>query len=165
MRRNQQRPLWAPWRIEFIRSHKKGVCFLCDKKDNTATMEEPLIISRGEKAYVIMNRFPYNSGHLMVAPYRHVADISLLEKDELYEIMDLTVMSKNVLTKVMRPDGFNAGFNIGAASGAGLVEHIHFHIVPRWVGDTSFMPVLGDARIVPETLKNTAEMIKKAWSR
>lgn len=158
-----QRPLWAPWRIEFIRSGKDKNCFLCGKKDCFKSPEEELVVFRGEYNFVIMNRYPYNSGHLMVAPYRHVADISKLETEERHELIDLTVISKDVMSRTMKPDGFNAGLNLGAAAGAGIEDHIHFHIVPRWLGDTNFMTVLGDIRIVPEALVKTAELIRDNW--
>jgi ATP adenylyltransferase len=158
------RPLWAPWRIDFIRSEKDGRCFLClekpdDKKDNDA-----LIIHRGKLCFVIMNRYPYNSGHLMVAPYRHTGDISELNPEERAEIMDLTVKSKEVLEKSIHPDGFNVGFNLGTAAGAGVKDHIHMHIVPRWNGDTNFMPVLAGIHVVPESLNDTMLLLKNAWN-
>jgi ATP adenylyltransferase len=161
---NEQRSLWAPWRIEFIRSEKEGGCFLCGLETPSDKFEEKLIVARGEHVFVILNRFPYNSGHLMVAPYRHIGDLSETSSQERYELIDYTVMAKDVLAKLMNPDGFNAGFNLGLAAGAGLAEHIHFHIVPRWNGDTNFMPVLGDTRCVPEALEKTAELIRNAWS-
>jgi len=161
---DEQRPLWAPWRIEFIRAKKSGECFLCGKKEKGESPEEPLIVARLERCFVILNRYPYNSGHLMVAPYRHVGDISELEGKESHEIMDACVMAKNALSSLMKPEGFNIGFNLGISAGAGLAEHIHLHIVPRWTGDTNFMPVIGDARVVPEALEKTAELIRGAWS-
>ena len=158
-----QRPLWAPWRIEFIRSNKNGKCFLCNNKEKSDSPDEELIIHRGEFNFVILNRFPYNSGHLMIAPYRHIADLSALEKNELHEIMDLMVRIQKTLQRAMSPEGINAGINLGAAAGAGVKDHLHFHIVPRWVGDANFMPVIGDIRVVPESLASTAELLKKTW--
>ena len=161
--KTNSRPLWAPWRIEFIRSPKAGKCFLCNKKDEKSSPDEELVIFRGAFNFVILNRFPYNSGHLMISPYRHIADLSALEKEELHEIMDLIVRSQKALQKAMFPEGFNAGINLGAAAGAGIKDHLHFHVVPRWVGDTNFMPVIGDIRVVPETLVNIAELLRKTW--
>lgn len=158
-----QRPLWAPWRIEFIRSQKNGECFLCNNKEKSGSPDEELIIYRGEFNFVILNRFPYNSGHLMIAPYRHIADLSALEQNELHEIMDLMVRIQKTLQKAMSPEGINAGINLGAAAGAGVKDHLHFHMVPRWVGDANFMPVIGDIRVVPESLANTAKLLKKSW--
>ncbi|OGV37767.1 MAG: HIT family hydrolase [Lentisphaerae bacterium GWF2_45_14] len=160
----EKRPLWAPWRIEFIRSKKDGSCFLCGQKKGKRDDESTLVVARGENIFVILNKFPYNSGHLMIAPYRHTGDISELSADERRELLDLTVAAKNVLAKLMRPDGFNAGFNLGLAGGAGVADHIHFHIVPRWNGDTNFMPVIGGPRVVPEALEDTAQLIRENWS-
>lgn len=159
------RPLWAPWRIEFIRAPKGGGCFLCGKESPGASDEEPLVVARLERCFVILNRYPYNSGHLMVAPYRHVGDIEALDPEESHGIMDACVDAKRVLAGLLRPDGFNIGFNLGLAAGAGLAEHLHLHIVPRWNGDTNFMPVIGSSRVVPEALADTAMLIRKEWGR
>lgn len=163
MNKKNKKSLWAPWRIEFIRSGNSDKCFLCGKKSDFNSKDEEIIIARGKNTFIILNRYPYNSGHLMIAPYRHVKDVSTLTKRELYELMDMTVAAENLLSRLMSPQGFNIGFNIGAAAGAGLEEHIHFHVVPRWIGDTNFMPILSDTRVVPEALKDTAEMLRKAW--
>ena len=157
------RPLWAPWRIEFIRSPKDGGCFLCGKKDDFTSPEEALVIFRGQRMFVILNRYPYNSGHLMVAPYRHTGDMTGLDADEQAELMALTIKTQCVLKSLMKPDGFNIGFNLGVAAGAGVADHIHQHIVPRWIGDTNFMPVLGGSRVVPEALEDTARLIRESW--
>lgn len=157
------RPLWAPWRIEFIRSKKESSCFLCGKEKAGKSQEEPLIIARLEYNFVIMNRYPYNSGHILIAPYRHIGDIAALSKEELYEMSDICVKGKELLQKIMFPDGFNIGFNLGIAAGAGVADHIHMHIVPRWVGDTNFMPVIGDTRVVPEAIEKTAELLRSEW--
>lgn len=162
---NQNRPLWAPWRIEFIRSEKSGGCFLCEKKDSFDSEEEPLMIFRGNHNFVILNRYPYNSGHLMVAPYRHIDDITKMTEDECSELMELTIKAKKTLDAALRPDGVNIGFNLGTAAGAGVKDHIHQHLVPRWIGDTNFMPVLGATRVMPEALEKTAEILQQAWNR
>jgi ATP adenylyltransferase len=164
MREKNNRPLWAPWRIDFIRSDKENRCFLCVTDSPSDTYEEKLIIARGKEVFVILNRFPYNSGHLMIAPYRHIGDISELTASERAELFDVTVAAKNVLQKLMRPEGFNAGFNLGTAGGAGVADHIHFHVVPRWNGDTNFMPVLDDTRVVPEALEKTAGLLRENWA-
>ncbi|HPO91141.1 MAG TPA: HIT domain-containing protein [Victivallales bacterium] len=161
-RREKDGPIWAPWRIEYIISPKDGSCFLCGK-EKIPSDDENFIIFRGKKAFVILNRYPYNSGHLMIAPYRHISLYSFLEKDERMEISDLTVNAEKTLRQIMKPDGFNIGFNIGKAAGAGVEEHIHLHIVPRWFGDNNFMPVLADIRVVPQALIDTAELLKKNW--
>jgi len=161
---SSNRPLWAPWRIEFIRGEKDNKCFLCDNEQkNPDSEEEALIIYRGKTCFVIVNRFPYNSGHMMVSPYRHIGDIEKLTVEERHELMDLSVNCKKVLQAAMSPDAFNMGLNLGNAAGAGLADHIHMHIVPRWNGDTNFMPVLTNTRCVPEALEETAELLRNTW--
>jgi ATP adenylyltransferase len=157
-----RRLLWAPWRLQYICAPKNGTCFLCEKaKGNDASNH---VIARGRKVFVLLNAFPYNSGHLLVAPYRHVADLAELDIDELTELMTLTVKAELVMNKALRPQGFNIGFNLGEAAGAGLADHVHGHIVPRWVGDTNFMPVLGNTRVVPQALEQTAKLLRVAWT-
>ena len=156
-----ERPLWAPWRIEYITSEKDGPCFFCEKAEGGDVPNH--VIARGRTAFVLLNTFPYNSGHVLIAPYRHVADLNDLTPDELTELMVLAVRAKEVMTTVMQPQGFNFGFNIGAAAGAGVADHVHGHMVPRWVGDTNFMPVLGDTRVVPQALDETAALLREAW--
>jgi len=156
------RPLWAPWRIEYIRGPKAGSCFLCDKAASDAAADH--VVFRGQSCYVLLNDFPYNSGHLLVAPFRHVPDLADLDSRERNELMELMVRSTAVLRRLMAPTGFNLGFNLGEAAGAGLAEHVHGHVVPRWLGDTNFMSVISDARVVPEALDATAEMIRRAWA-
>ncbi len=159
------RPLWAPWRINFIRSEKDTGCFLCDNhSEDSNSDEDELIVFRGETCFIILNRYPYNSGHLLIAPYRHVGDIVELSSTELHEIMDLTVLAKQVLGQTMQPDAFNAGLNLGTAAGAGIADHVHMHIVPRWNGDTNFMSVIDDVRVVPEALVVTAELLRPAFN-
>ena len=159
---NTPRPLWAPWRIEYIREDKDDDgCFLCQ-----APLEherENLVIARGKQCFVMLNAFPYNSGHVLISPYEHVADLGELETSVHHELMDLIVKTKTVLKNVMYPDGFNVGFNLGRAAGAGVEEHIHGHIVPRWEGDTNFMPALSNTRVVPEALEDTAKLLKEKW--
>ncbi len=161
---SQDRPLWAPWRISFIRGEKEKRCFMCGLETPVENIpEEALIVHRGKAAFVILNRYPYNSGHLLVVPYRHLGDISGLTAEERLEVMDLCIRAKEVLDKVMCPAGYNVGFNLGLAAGAGVADHIHLHIVPRWNGDCNFMPVIGDTRVVPEALECTARLIRDAW--
>ncbi len=158
--RSKSRPTWAPWRMQFIRSKKTPGCFLCDNREPSVKPEEELIVKRMEHCFLILNRYPYTSGHLLVAPYRHCGDIAALSPDELHEIMDGCVFAKTLLDKVMHPDAFNIGFNLGAAAGAGVAEHLHLHIVPRWNGDSNFMPVISDTRVVPESLTATADLLR-----
>ena len=157
------RPLWAPWRLEYITGKEQtSHCFLCDKANGDDVQNH--VIARGESAFVLLNTFPYNSGHLLVAPYRHVATLTDLEEAEFTELLQLAVRAQAVLGHVMHPEGFNVGFNIGAAAGAGIADHVHGHIVPRWSGDTNFMPVLADTRIVPQALDDTAGVLRDAWA-
>ena len=156
--------LWAPWRLEYILSPKGGKCFLCSReKADKREKDNFMIVFRGKNVFVMLNAFPYNAGHLMIAPYKHVGDISLIDKEILYEISDLTVKAKDVLFEVMKPDGFNMGYNFGSAAGAGCKEHLHFHIVPRWNGDVNFMSVLGSIKVIPQALRDTAKILTKKF--
>ena len=154
------RPLWAPWRIEYIRGEKENECFLCRMLAETMDREN-LILFRGTTCSVLMNRFPYTSGHIMVCPNRHIAEFVDLTKEEDLEMSRLTRMAIDALRAVMQPEGFNIGTNLGAAAGAGLKDHLHRHIVPRWVGDTNFMAVIGDTHVVPEALSATYDLLLK----
>ena len=150
--------LWAPWRIEYILSPKEGECIFCEypqKNDD----RQSLILYRGRLCYVMMNKFPYNGGHLMVVPFRHTSELEGLEDEIACELMTLTRLSMACISKVMRPEGFNAGLNIGKAAGAGIEEHLHMHIVPRWAGDGSFMAVLDEVHVIPEHLLATYDKL------
>jgi len=161
---NAGRPIWAPWRIDYIRSPKTGECFICAASESEGSTDgDFLLVAQSRESLVMLNRFPYTPGHLLVSPKRHVGDISDLTLEERADLMDMIVKAKDVLTRSLSPDGFNIGFNLGAVAGAGLAEHIHAHIVPRWSGDTNFMPVLGDVRVVPEALDATWELLRGAW--
>lgn len=155
--------IWAPWRLEYIKAEKSKGCFLCEKlKENKD--EKNYILFRGKESFIVLNLYPYNNGHLMVAPYRHIGNLEDLKEVEMLDIMQNIKLSVKILKKAFNPDGFNIGLNIGAASGAGLVDHIHFHIVPRWHGDTNFMPVLADIKIIPQSLDLTYKELKKILS-
>ena len=143
--------LWAPWRLEYILGDKEKGCFFC-KAAKSSEDEKHLVLWRGATCFCIMNRYPYNNGHLMVAPFRHRGKLETLRDAELQELMTLTRDAQRVLTSAMRPDGFNLGANLGKVAGAGVVGHFHFHIVPRWTGDTNFMPVIADTKVVPQAL-------------
>lgn len=146
--------LWAPWRIEYIRGEGKTPgCIFCDKPKE-ANDRENLILYRGKTCYIIMNRYPYSNGHIMVLPFRHTKMLEDLTSQEKLELMDQIALGMEAL-KVFRPDGFNIGMNLGRAAGAGIEDHLHFHVVPRWNGDTNFMPVIGDVRVIPEYLEET----------
>jgi ATP adenylyltransferase len=153
--------IWAPWRIGFILGDSKKECFLCqypkEKKD-----EENLILVRGEHNFIILNAYPYNSGHLMVAPYRHIGNLEDLTEAESKEHFELTRMSVKLIKKVFKPTGFNTGMNLGKTAGAGVADHIHTHIVPRWQGDSNFMPVVAETKVLPESLSMTYKRFKEA---
>lgn len=155
--------LWAPWRIAYILGPKPGACVFC-LPETTDEDEERLVLHRGKAAFVIMNKFPYNSGHLMVTPYRHVMHICELSPEELGECMTLLQQSSNVLQQAFSPQGLNIGLNIGEAAGAGIREHLHFHIVPRWSGDSSFMAILDDVHVIPEHLHSTYVRLRPYFS-
>lgn len=151
--------LWAPWRMAYINGlNKSEGCIFCEKPESTEDRQN-LILHRGKKAFVLMNLYPYNNGHLMIAPYKHTGDFLELDDEELLEIMQLSQMSMKVLEKAMNPGGFNTGFNIGKAAGAGIDAHLHFHIVPRWLGDTNFMPVVGEMKVISEHLEVTYDKL------
>lgn len=151
--------LWAPWRIRYIEIAKQEGCILCDKpgEDND---ELNYILYRGQKNFIIMNSYPYNAGHLMVAPYRHVDSPEKLTVEELHEHFEIVSHSLEVLREVFEPGGFNVGMNLGRVAGAGIDDHIHTHVVPRWRGDTNFMPVVDDVRVIPEALAETYDKLK-----
>lgn len=151
--------LWAPWRIKYIQMAAQSGCILCDKPRESSD-EENLILYRGRFGFIILNAFPYNPGHLMVAPYRHTADLQDLTDEETKELSDIVKKGMGLLKDVMKPAGFNIGMNVGKVAGAGIVEHIHTHIVPRWQGDTNFMPVLSDTKVVSEALISTYRKLR-----
>jgi ATP adenylyltransferase len=156
------RRLWAPWRLEYIQEADAGSeCIFC--RAGTAADDSSLVVHRGDRAVVLLNRFPYASGHLMVAPLRHTGDLGALGDDEALEIHTLGTSALSVLRDTMNPQGFNLGWNIGRIAGAGVVDHVHLHVVPRWAGDTNFMPVLADVKVMPETLEATRARLAAAW--
>lgn len=157
--------LYSPWRSQYIDGLENFEgCFLCkavEEKDD----EKNLVLYRGKKAFVILNLYPYNAGHLMVCPYQHIGDFAQVDIETLYEISELTQRMVKLLKTVLKPDGFNIGYNLGKSAGAGLESHIHNHIVPRWVGDTNFMPVLGETRVISYDLKETYMKLKEGLKR
>ena len=148
--------------IEDVTTSKNEGCFLC-KAAKSDDDRGNLVVYRGKECFVIMNRFPYNNGHVMVAPYRHVAELGGLTREEKLDLIELVSLAITVLRKIMRPDGFNVGINLGRAAGAGLEDHVHVHVVPRWVGDTSFMPVLADVKVIPELLEQTYDKLREGF--
>jgi ATP adenylyltransferase len=156
--------LWTPWRLAYVTEAGASApeCIFCDALGRAAA--EPLVVHRAERAFVILNKFPYNNGHLMVVSNRHVARLADLDAAELAALMALTQLAERVLTDVYRPHGFNVGLNLGTAAGAGVLGHLHLHVVPRWSGDTNFMSVVGETRVLPEELPATAERLRTAFA-
>ena len=153
--------LWAPWRLEYIEhAHEQDGCVFCYA---LAAGDEGLVVHRGRLAFVLLNRFPYTSGHLMVAPVRHVGEYGELEDDEALELHALTRSALGALAQAYAPQGYNVGWNLGRVAGAGVLDHIHLHVVPRWAGDTNFMPVLADVRVIPEALADTRRRLAELW--
>jgi len=150
--------LWAPWRMEYIlNNNKEKGCIFCP--DDTASPAERLLLFQGERTMVIMNKYPYINGHLLVAPLRHVAALDQLDIREKIALMNLVSRSLAILKKTMNPEGFNVGLNLGRVAGAGVEDHLHFHIVPRWNGDTNFMTVFDDLRVIPEHMEQTYQRL------
>jgi len=154
--------IWAPWRIEYIQIEKPEGCILCEKPRQNSDVVN-YILYRGGKNFIIMNSYPYNPGHLMIAPYRHVANLEELTNEELHEHFEIVGQSIKILRQVFNPGGFNIGINIGKVAGAGIDDHIHTHIVPRWQGDTNFMPVISDIRVLPEALAETYKKLENKF--
>jgi ATP adenylyltransferase len=154
--------LWAPWRLEYIGTtdEQKG-CVFC--RAAAGPDEDTLVVRRGERAFVLLNKYPYASGHLMVAPFRHVAEFGELEDDEALEVHRLAEQGLGALAVTYQPQGFNLGWNLGRIAGAGVVDHVHLHVVPRWAGDTNFMPVLADVKVLPEHLVESRRQLAAAW--
>lgn len=156
------RQLWAPWRIEYILLKRRKGCIFCrfsrEKND-----EKNFVVFRGKKNFVILNNYPYNNGHLMVAPYRHIKNLEDMSGEEFNEHFLVIRKSVEVLKKVYNPQGFNIGINLGKVAGAGIEDHIHTHIVPRWKGDTNFMPIIADTKVIPEALTETYKKLKDVY--
>jgi ATP adenylyltransferase len=151
--------LWAPWRLEYIKSADEDTgCVFCNP-------DESLLVTRGKHALVLLNKFPYASGHFMVAPIRHVGEFAELENDEVLELHRLASAGMGALAQLYSPQGYNVGWNLGRIAGAGVVDHVHLHVVPRWAGDTNFMPVLADTKVLPEHLEETVRRLTDVWPR
>lgn len=159
--------LWAPWRMEYIREsiiEKNEECIFCisSKADEDRSK---LILHRSDSAFIVMNKFPYNNGHLLIAPYRHISNFEELNADEFVNIQQLLSVSIQAMKDIMHPQGFNIGLNLGRAAGAGIDDHIHYHILPRWNGDTNFLPVLGEVKVISEALDESYDRIKAAFTK
>ncbi|WP_243373553.1 HIT domain-containing protein [Geotalea sp. SG265] len=150
--------LWAPWRMEYIENSKSEGCVLCIGPDRTADRDR-LILYRSELSLVMLNRYPYTNGHLMVAPLRHTSDMDSLDDKEMLDLFRVLKLCRSVVEKTAFPHGFNVGINLGHAAGAGIDDHLHIHLVPRWNGDTNFMTVISDVRVMPENLLTTYDRL------
>ena len=151
------KPLWAPWRLEYIQhADEEPGCVFC-------AADSDLLVARGERALVLLNKFPYSSGHMMVAPTRHTGDFEELTDEEAAEIHRLAAQGIGALAQEYAPQGYNLGWNLGRIAGAGILDHVHMHVVPRWAGDTNFMPVLADVKVLPEALVETAGRLRSLW--
>ncbi|REJ78860.1 MAG: HIT domain-containing protein [Acidobacteria bacterium] len=158
--------LWSPWRYDYIRSNEKresggaSDCVFCEVLQSPAADDEKFIVHRAGFNFVILNIFPYITGHLMIVPFEHLPAISQASKESTDELMDLIKRSQEILGEVYRPNGFNIGMNLGKAAGAGVEEHFHMHVMPRWTGDSNFMTTVAETRTIPETLEKTYEKLK-----
>jgi ATP adenylyltransferase len=156
--------LWAPWRMEYINQEPRPGCLFCRAIADPSDPDAQLVVWRPEEAIVMLNKFPYNPGHVMVAPAAHKGDLADLDDAESAALMRALRRTIRVLREALKPEGFNVGANIGRVAGAGIPDHVHLHVVPRWNGDTNFMPVLGEVKVVNEHLQATAEKLRQAFS-
>jgi ATP adenylyltransferase len=154
--------LWAPWRLEYIKSaDEDSGCVFCRAVEGDD--EERLVVRRGSRAIALLNKYPYSSGHFMVAPTRHVGEYGDLDEVEVLELHRLSSAGMGALADIYAPQGYNVGWNLGRIAGAGVVDHVHLHVVPRWAGDTNFMPVLADTKVLPEHLQETRRKLAESW--
>ena len=151
--------LWSPWRLEYVISKKPEGCVFCRPSD------DPLVVHHGQLSYVVLNLYPYNNGHLMVVPYRHESTLAGLTREEMNEVGTLTQLSERVLREAYKLEGINVGVNLGSPAGAGIAEHLHLHLVPRWNGDTNFMTVVGQTRVLPEDIQSTAARLRPIFEK
>ena len=157
--------LYSPWRLSYVTTASEPVpgCIFCNAA--AAEHDDPLVVARGRAAFVILNLYPYNSGHLMIVPNRHVASLAELSPEERADVMDLTARAEVAVTEVYRPQGLTLGVNLGKAAGAGIADHLHVHVVPRWTGDTNFMSVVGNVRVLPEEVPASVERLRPIFER
>lgn len=156
--------LWAPWRTKYIQKiHRIKKCIFC--KRNSKKDKNEFVIKRNTHCFAILNLYPYNNGHVLIAPYRHLSDLELLHKEEISDIMDLVKETISVLKKILKPSGFNVGINLGRCAGAGFTEHMHIHIVPRWNGDANFMPVISSTKVISESLEELFNKVKVEYDK
>jgi len=155
--------LWAPWRMAFIKDcDKEAGCFLC-RAGMAQESRRDRVVRRGKTVFALLNRYPYNNGHLLIAPVRHEGRLEALTPEEMTEVLSLTAEAKTVLDRVMSPQGYNVGANLGRVAGAGLEAHFHMHLVPRWSGDTNFMTTVGSAKVIPQALDDLWELLTAGW--
>ena len=159
--------LWSPWRLEYVtRGDTQTGCIFCPADASAeAAQRESLIVFRGTTCHIILNLYPYNNGHVMVVPYRHTASFATLSREELHEMADLVQRSETALHAAYHPHGLNVGVNLGTPAGAGVLEHVHMHMVPRWNGDTNFMTVIGETRVLPEELQSSARKLRPIFEK
>ena len=158
--------LWAPWRSVYMKQkQEKARCIFCDAAADPAADEQTLVVARGDLAFVLLNRYPYTSGHLMVAPYVHFSRLAETSEETSAEMMRFTRRAERILENTYRPDGLNLGMNLGEAAGAGFEQHIHMHVLPRWRGDANFMTSVGNTRIMPEALEDTYAKLRDGFAR
>jgi len=157
--------LWASWRLAYVTKadDPQDGCVFCDAPASRDV--EPLVLFRGSTCFVILNLFPYNNGHVLIVPHRHTATLASLSRDELMELAVLTQRTETAIQEAYQPQGLNVGLNLGRPAGAGIADHLHVHAVPRWAGDTNFMTVVGEVRVLPETLEQTAERLRPIYQR
>ena len=159
--------IFAPWRYKYVTAGKTDKCIFCDKKEVVSSEidEATFLLNRGEYCFIILNKYPYMTGHIMVVPYRHICQIDQLTSEEMTEMMNLVQASSIAIKEVYNCHGFNMGMNIGSAAGAGIDDHLHMHLMPRWQGDTNFITSIGDTRIVPEDLDETYQKLKNSLNK
>jgi ATP adenylyltransferase len=159
--------LWSPWRSKYIDSfkseEKKSECIFCEAGGKDVDDLENLVVRKNKLTFTLLNLYPYNNGHLMIVPYRHIAELAELSDEEITELMNELKSAQRALGETLKPQGFNIGANLGRSSGAGIADHLHFHIVPRWNGDTNFMPVLGEVKVISQDLKETKIKLIEAY--
>ena len=159
----ESKNLWAPWRIGYVQGlAEKSDCFICDYLKRPDDDAQNLVLWRSSHCVMLLNRFPYNNGHLLIAPTAHKADLQELTDAEMLELMQMVARAQQTLTKAIKPQGFNVGLNLGRCAGAGLPGHLHFHIVPRWEGDTNFMAITGEVRVIPQALADSYQLLRTA---
>jgi ATP adenylyltransferase len=151
--------IWAPWRIKYILSEKESECFFCKKLKQVVNDKENLVLYRGKSAFALLNIYPYNNGHIMIAPYAHVSSLTALDREQITDLFHVTQLCERVLTRVIQPEGFNIGINLGKVAGAGVEDHLHVHVVPRWNGDTNYMTAISNTRVIPQQLTETYEVL------